>query len=197
MSFFLRNRRAIGLGLGSRDRMSDRGQVLKLHCEEGWFNRRTHQLTKFQLRRQASFSLQSIHKTTSGLTLDVNLCSCKVNEDEIWSTFVYRGKWKWEYAQGLEALCPCSFRDVAEAGDSEERALHLYNKELPVVILLGPWCSKRQKVLRERHAPAKCQGGCRRLCEMARLCLRTIMFWWHSNRIQTLTHALMWCACSS
>eukprot|EP00913_Durusdinium_trenchii_P023758 g22313.t1 len=28
-------------------------QVFKLHCEEGWFNRRTHQLTKFQLRRQA------------------------------------------------------------------------------------------------------------------------------------------------
>ncbi|CAK8998147.1 unnamed protein product [Durusdinium trenchii] len=27
-------------------------QVFKLHCEEGWFNRRTHQLTKFQLRRQ-------------------------------------------------------------------------------------------------------------------------------------------------
>eukprot|EP00434_Breviolum_minutum_P030320 symbB.v1.2.026820.t2/scaffold2709.1/size72633/3 len=41
-------------------------QVFKLHCEEGWFNRRTHQLTKFQLRRQ-------------------------VDESEIWSTFVYRG----------------------------------------------------------------------------------------------------------
>ncbi|CAE7381791.1 unnamed protein product [Symbiodinium pilosum] len=64
-------------------------QVLKLHCEEGWFNRRTHQLTKFHLRRQ-------------------------VDESEIWRTFVYRGKWKWEY----------------------ERALHLYNKELPVVLLL-------------------------------------------------------------
>lgn len=64
-------------------------QVFKLHCEEGWFNRRTHQLTKFQLRRQ-------------------------VDESEIWSTFVYRGAWKWEY----------------------EHALHLYNKELPVVLLL-------------------------------------------------------------
>ncbi|CAE7513957.1 unnamed protein product [Symbiodinium natans] len=64
-------------------------QVLKLHCEEGWFSRRTHQLTKFQLRRQ-------------------------VDESELWTTFVYRGKWKWEY----------------------ERALHLYNKELPVVLLL-------------------------------------------------------------
>jgi len=64
-------------------------QVFKLHCEEGWFNRRTHQLTKFQLRRQ-------------------------VDESEIWSTFVYRGAWKWEY----------------------EHALHLYNKDLPVVLLL-------------------------------------------------------------
>ncbi|CAJ1387507.1 unnamed protein product, partial [Effrenium voratum] len=62
-------------------------QVFKLHCEEGWFNRRTHQLTKFQLRRQ-------------------------VEESELWTTFVYRGKWKWEY----------------------EHALHLYNKELPVVL---------------------------------------------------------------
>jgi len=68
-----------------------RTQVYKLHCEEGWFNRRTHQLTKFHLRRQ-------------------------VDESEIWSTFVYRGKWKWEY----------------------EHALHLYNKELPVVLLLDP-----------------------------------------------------------
>lgn len=66
-------------------------QVYKLHCEEGWFNRRTHALTKFHLRRQ-------------------------VEEDEIWSTFVYRGKWKWEY----------------------EHALHMYNKELPVVLLLDP-----------------------------------------------------------
>jgi len=64
-------------------------QILKLHCEEGWFNRRTHQLTKFHLRRQ-------------------------VEESELWTTFVYRGKWKWEYL----------------------RALHLYDKELPVVLLL-------------------------------------------------------------
>ncbi|CAK9111147.1 unnamed protein product, partial [Durusdinium trenchii] len=38
----------------------------------------------------------------------------QVDESEIWSTFVYRGAWKWEY----------------------EHALHLYNKELPVVLLL-------------------------------------------------------------
>eukprot|EP00440_Ansanella_granifera_P066485 gb/GFBE01072111.1/.p1 GENE.gb/GFBE01072111.1/~~gb/GFBE01072111.1/.p1 ORF type:complete len:381 (+),score=52.43 gb/GFBE01072111.1/:1-1143(+) len=66
-------------------------QVFKLHAEEGWFNRRTHQLTKFHLRRQ-------------------------VDESELWTTFVYRGKWKWEY----------------------EYALHLYNKELPVVLLIDP-----------------------------------------------------------
>jgi len=66
-----------------------KSQVFKIHCEEGWFNRRTHQLTKFHLRRQ-------------------------VDEAELWKTFVYRGKWKWEY----------------------EYALHLYNKELPVVLLL-------------------------------------------------------------
>lgn len=66
-------------------------QVFRLHYEEGWWNRRTHVLTKFQLRRQ-------------------------VKEEEIWSTFVYRGKWKAEYA----------------------RALHLYNKELPVVLLIDP-----------------------------------------------------------
>lgn len=66
-------------------------QVFKLHYEEGWWNRRTHVLTKFQLRRQ-------------------------VKEEEIWSTFVYRLKWKAEY----------------------ERALHLYNKELPVVLLIDP-----------------------------------------------------------
>lgn len=64
-------------------------QVLKLHCEEGFFNRRTSILTKFYLRRQ-------------------------VNEDEQFTTFVYRGKWKWEYV----------------------RALHLYDKYLPVVLLV-------------------------------------------------------------
>eukprot|EP00933_Yihiella_yeosuensis_P037540 TRINITY_DN31504_c0_g1_i1.p1 TRINITY_DN31504_c0_g1~~TRINITY_DN31504_c0_g1_i1.p1 ORF type:complete len:394 (-),score=75.21 TRINITY_DN31504_c0_g1_i1:116-1297(-) len=64
-------------------------QIFKLHAEEGWFNRRTHQLTKFHLRRQ-------------------------VPEEELWSTFVYRGKWKWEYVYNL----------------------HLYNKELPVVLLI-------------------------------------------------------------
>jgi len=64
-------------------------QLIRLHCEEGWLNRRTHQLTKFQLRRQ-------------------------VEEDELFTTFVYRGKWKHEYV----------------------RALHLYDKQLPVVLLL-------------------------------------------------------------
>eukprot|EP00442_Polarella_glacialis_P035802 CAMPEP_0115063960 /NCGR_PEP_ID=MMETSP0227-20121206/9404_1 /TAXON_ID=89957 /ORGANISM="Polarella glacialis, Strain CCMP 1383" /LENGTH=393 /DNA_ID=CAMNT_0002449533 /DNA_START=59 /DNA_END=1240 /DNA_ORIENTATION=- len=66
-------------------------QVFKLHAEEGWFNRRTHALTKFHLRRQ-------------------------VDESELWTTFVYRGKWKWEYVYNL----------------------HLYNKDLPVVLLLDP-----------------------------------------------------------
>ena len=70
-------------------------QVLKLHCEEGWFNRRTHQLTKFQLRRQA--------RPTCCLLPPCVVCapsrkSHKVKEEEIWTTFVYRGKWKWEYA---------------------------------------------------------------------------------------------------
>uniref|UniRef100_A0A7S4PRP8 Thioredoxin-like fold domain-containing protein n=1 Tax=Alexandrium monilatum TaxID=311494 RepID=A0A7S4PRP8_9DINO len=64
-------------------------QMFKLHCEEGWLNRRTHQLTKFHLRRQ-------------------------VEESELWTTFVYSGKWKWEYVH----------------------ALHLYDKQLPVVLLL-------------------------------------------------------------
>jgi len=68
-----------------------RTQVLKMHCARGWFNRRTHALTKFQLRRQ-------------------------VEEDEQFTTFVYRGKWKWEYA----------------------RALHLYDPQLPVVLLIDP-----------------------------------------------------------
>eukprot|EP00929_Paragymnodinium_shiwhaense_P000358 TRINITY_DN100603_c0_g1_i1.p1 TRINITY_DN100603_c0_g1~~TRINITY_DN100603_c0_g1_i1.p1 ORF type:complete len:402 (-),score=79.64 TRINITY_DN100603_c0_g1_i1:81-1286(-) len=66
-------------------------QVYKLHCEEGWFNRRTHQLTKFHLRRQ-------------------------VDESELFSTFVYSGKWKSEYVHNM----------------------HLYNKELPVVLLIDP-----------------------------------------------------------
>jgi len=66
-------------------------QVFKLHASKGWFSRRTHFLTKFQLRRQ-------------------------VPEDELFTTFVYRGKWKWEY----------------------EKALHMYDKELPVVLLIDP-----------------------------------------------------------
>lgn len=66
-----------------------KSQVLKLHAAKGWFSRRTHFLTKFQLRRQ-------------------------VAEDELFKTFVYKGKWKWEY----------------------EKALHLYDKELPVVLLI-------------------------------------------------------------
>merc|ERR550514_194920 len=64
-------------------------QVLKLHCSEGWFSRRTHHLTKFHLRRQ-------------------------VAESELHSTFVYRGKWKAEYV----------------------RSLHLYDRELPVLLLI-------------------------------------------------------------
>merc|ERR1712039_334775 len=68
-----------------------RTQVFKLHCEKGWFNRRTHQLTKFHLRRQ-------------------------VDESELFTTFVYHGKWKFEYV----------------------KKMHLYNNELPVVLLLDP-----------------------------------------------------------
>lgn len=64
-------------------------QLLKLHCEEGWLNRRTSVLTKFHLRRQ-------------------------VQDDELFTTFVYRGKWKWELV----------------------RALHLYDKHLPSLLLV-------------------------------------------------------------
>mmetsp|Transcript_11332 Transcript_11332/g.25192 ORF Transcript_11332/g.25192 Transcript_11332/m.25192 type:complete len:369 (+) Transcript_11332:89-1195(+) len=77
--------------VGDEFRALPKTQVFKLHCEEGWFNRRTHQLTKFHLRRQ-------------------------VEENELFTTFVYHGKWKWEYVH----------------------ALHLYDKELPVVLLLDP-----------------------------------------------------------
>lgn len=66
-------------------------QVFKLHAEEGWLNRRTSVLTKFHLRRQ-------------------------VPEDELFTTLVYRGKWKFEYV----------------------RTLHMYDKELPVVLLIDP-----------------------------------------------------------
>merc|ERR1712232_1540913 len=51
-------------------------QVFRLHYEEGWFNRRTHQLTKFHLRRQ-------------------------VDESELFKTFVYKEKWKAEYVHAL------------------------------------------------------------------------------------------------
>jgi len=64
-------------------------QALKLHAAEGWFSRRTAFITKFYLRRQ-------------------------VPKEEIFKTFVYRGRWKWEYV----------------------RSLHLYDKELPVVLLM-------------------------------------------------------------
>jgi len=66
-------------------------QVLKIHCEEGWLNRRTSVLTKFHLRRQ-------------------------VKEDELFTTMVYRGKWKPEIV----------------------RALHIYDKELPSILLIDP-----------------------------------------------------------
>jgi hypothetical protein len=75
--------------IGDDFRSQPKSQVLKLHCAKGWFSRRTHFLTKFQLRRQ-------------------------VAEDELFKTFVYHGKWKWEY----------------------EKALHLYDKELPVALLI-------------------------------------------------------------
>jgi len=66
-------------------------QVLKMHCAKGWFSRKTHFLTKFQLRRQ-------------------------VPEDELFKTFVFRGRWKWEY----------------------EKALHMYDSELPSILLIDP-----------------------------------------------------------
>merc|ERR1711879_746692 len=64
-------------------------QIFKLHADEGFFNRRASALTKFHLRRQ-------------------------VEEDELFTTFVYRGKWKWEYV----------------------RAMHLYDKQLPALLLI-------------------------------------------------------------
>lgn len=64
-------------------------QALKLHAAEGWFSRRSHILTKFYLRKQ-------------------------VSEEEMFKTFVYKGKWKWEYVE----------------------ALHLYDADLPVMLLL-------------------------------------------------------------
>lgn len=122
-------------------------QVFKLHCEEGWFNRRTHQLTKFQLRRQvgpvdmhwhaanAVMRSWSVSLGFPALSLPSTvfiLPHCQVDESEIWSTFVYRGAWKWEYvwSQGFLSLMlnPSS-------SQTEEHALHLYNKDLPVVLL--------------------------------------------------------------
>jgi len=66
-----------------------RAQVLKMHCCKGWFSRRTHQLTKYNLRRATK-------------------------DPEHFTTFVYRGKWKFEYVYKL----------------------HLYDKNLPVLLLL-------------------------------------------------------------
>lgn len=64
-------------------------QIAKIHFAEGWFNRRTHYLTKFHLRRQ-------------------------LPDSELFTTFVYRGKWKQEYV----------------------RALHLYDQNLPSFLLV-------------------------------------------------------------
>lgn len=66
-------------------------QVLKLHSTKSWFGRKMSNLTRFHLRRQ-------------------------VGDTELLKTFIYKGKWKWEY----------------------ERALHMYNKDLPVVLLIDP-----------------------------------------------------------
>merc|ERR1739845_334583 len=77
--------------IGDEFRQLPRTQVFKLHAEKGWFNRRTHQLTKFHLRRQ-------------------------VDDSELFTTFVYHGKWKFDYV----------------------KSLHLYNNQLPVVLLLDP-----------------------------------------------------------
>ena len=119
-------------------------QVFKLHCEEGWFNRRTHQLTKFQLRRQVGPVDMHWHAVMRSWSASLGfpalslpstffiLPHCQVDESEIWSTFVYRGAWKWEYvwSQGFLSLMlnPSS-------SQTEEHALHLYNKDLPVVLL--------------------------------------------------------------
>jgi hypothetical protein len=64
-------------------------QIAKIHFGEGWFNRRLHYLTKFHLRRQ-------------------------VPDSELFTTYVYRGKWKQEYV----------------------RALHLYDQSLPSFLLV-------------------------------------------------------------
>ena len=84
-------------------------EVFKLHCEEGWFNRRTHQLTKFQLRRQAQIAMwQCLVAHVAPLQ--------QVDESEIWSTFVYRGAWKWEYV-GIQVFqSRCAFTATHDSG---------------------------------------------------------------------------------
>jgi len=67
----------------------DSAQLFRMHMAEGWFSRRSHTLTKFTLRRQ-------------------------IQEDELFSTFVYRGKWDPETV----------------------RTLHAYNQDLPGICLV-------------------------------------------------------------
>jgi len=64
-------------------------QLFRMHMAEGWFSRRSHTLTKFTLRRQ-------------------------VSDEELFSTFVYRGKWDPEIV----------------------RILHAYNQDLPGICLV-------------------------------------------------------------
>ena len=123
------------------------GQVFKLHCEEGWFNRRTHQLTKFQLRRQA----QSVEFVEVIKVIKVQVLTCL--------DFAHLGRWMRAKSgqrlfivvpgngNTLEAKSPshdmsrhvsmCLESLILHCG-TKEHALHLYNKDLPVVLLHVP-----------------------------------------------------------
>jgi len=64
-------------------------QMFRMHIAEGWFSRRSHMFTKFALRRQ-------------------------VEEEDLFSTLVYRDKWTPEIA----------------------RTMHVYNQDLPSILLI-------------------------------------------------------------
>lgn len=59
----------------------DSVQLFRMHMAEGWFSRRSHTLTKFTLRRQ-------------------------VSNEELFQTFVYRGKWHPEIVRTCHAYNP-------------------------------------------------------------------------------------------
>lgn len=119
------------------------GQVFKLHCEEGWFNRRTHQLTKFQLRRQA----QSVEFIGGIEAIKVQVLTCLDFTHLVggWErnlvNFCLSGclemgiRWK----PSLQVMtCRGMSWKLNSSCRTKEHALHLYNKDLPVVLLHGP-----------------------------------------------------------